>query len=79
MAYDPKGLSLLSYTGAGTSGNREYHYSDLNGDGATAIIAANYFDASIEQIYTGDLITIGPNGKRYIATNTGSHITLAAA
>lgn len=69
MAFVRENLSLMAYTGAGTDGQRRYHYTN---EAADDITVASYFDDAAEQIYDNDIIVDGNNGERYLATNDGA-------
>lgn len=71
MAYTASELSLMGYNGSVSGGYRVYHYANSAAD---TITAANFFDASENQIGTGDLLFSGSG--LYKLTNTAGAISL---
>ncbi len=77
MAYDPIGLSALSYA----NGFTLWHYR--SGDRAEEVDGMGYFDAAARLLRSGDFILMNVATRdapqhliRVVATNDGSQVTV---
>ena len=76
MAFAPSELSLMAYTGAGSSGNHLYWYTNSASDTATA---SEFFDSLVDQLVVGDVI-YDVDGAQFLSVtaNDGTNVTVAA-
>lgn len=73
MAYNASELACLGVSGAGSSIRHVYFYANSADDDVTA---DNFFDASADQINTGDVLIVATTPRLSSLTNTAGAISL---